>query len=82
MSECLYGDINCSIVDLREETCTNVSIRLSLLIKRMKKGDIQKILITRTQYHQVEGIPQRFNIFMEKEESGHDCLITLSCQDT
>lgn len=78
MSECLYGDTDCPIVDLREETCTNVSIRLSILMKKMKKGELQKFLITRPQYLQVEGIPKRYNLFMDKEQAGEDYIITIS----
>jgi CRISPR/Cas system-associated protein endoribonuclease Cas2 len=68
--------------DLRDETCTNVSIQLSLLMKRLKRGEVKKIMLTRKQYAQVEGINKRFHLSMEKEESGNDLLITISHHDT
>lgn len=68
--------------DLRDETCTNVSIQLSLLMKRLKRGEVKKIMLTRKQYAQVEGINKRFHLSMEKEESGNDLLITISHYDT
>lgn len=82
MSECLYGNVDCSIRDFRNETCTNVSIQLSLLMKRIKRGEIKKIMLTRKQYDQIEGINQRFHLSMQKEESGNDYLITISHRDT
>ncbi|KAF5091515.1 hypothetical protein KHC33_05135 [Methanospirillum sp. J.3.6.1-F.2.7.3] len=82
MSECLYGNVDCSMRDLRDETCTNVSIQLSLLMKRLKRGEVKKIMLTRKQYAQVEGINKRFHLSMEKEESGNDLLITISHHDT
>ena len=78
MSECLYGNVECSMRDLRDETCTNVSIQLSLIMKRLKQGEMKKIMLTRKQYAQIEGINQRFHLFMEKEESGNDYLVTIS----
>ena len=68
--------------DLRDETCTNVSIQLSLLMKRLKRGEVKKIMLTRKQYDQIEGINQRFHLSMEKEESGNDYLITITHRDT
>lgn len=49
-----------------------------MLMKRLKMGDVQKILITRPQFLQVEGIPKRYNLFMDVKESGEDYLITIS----
>lgn len=81
MSEHLFGN-NCQFMDLRNETCTNLSIQFSLLVKRMKEGEIQKIMLTRKQYSQIEGIPPRLKLFMKKEKSGNDYLITISSCDT
>jgi|GEM_PF-2144770 len=77
MSECLYGDPELKCSDLRDETCTNLSIRLSLLLKKMKIGDRQKIVVTQKQFSQIDGIPERNNIQTIKERMNEDVLITL-----
>ena len=78
MSECLFGENDCEMRDLRNETCTNLTIQLSLLMKSMKPGDKRKIIVTPKQYVQIEGVPGRFSINSTKELSRYDILITLS----
>ena len=82
MSECLSGNPKSELKDLRDETCTNLSIQLSLLMKRMRVGEQRKIIVTRKQYPQIEGIPERYKIHAMREEYGDDYLLTFSHENT
>lgn len=78
MSECLYGNVELIPADLRDETCTNLTIALSLLMRRIKPGELRSIIVTSKQYIQIEGIPEKRKLKVTKEEFGDDLLITLS----
>jgi TusA-related sulfurtransferase len=77
MSECLFGENEREMRDLRNETCTNLTIQLSLLMKSMKPGEKRRIIVTPKQYIQIEEIPDRFHIKITKEICRDDLLITL-----
>lgn len=64
-------------VDLRDESCTNLAIRIALIMKSMKSGDDRAILVTRKQSAGMAGIPERSGVRVVTEPSGNDILLLL-----
>lgn len=67
--------------DIRDETCTNLSILLNLLIRNIRAGDTIPLIATKKQAIQIEEIlvPQGIRVWYEPLPE--DLLVTISKPD-
>jgi hypothetical protein len=64
--------------DIRDETCTNLSILLKLLIRNIKPGEAIPLIVTRKQLIMIEEILVQHNISVHHEPLPEDLLVTVS----
>nr|WP_319538606.1 hypothetical protein [uncultured Methanospirillum sp.] len=64
--------------DIRDETCTNLSLLLNLLIRNIKPGERFQVITTRRQLVQIEEVLRQNNIDVEHESLPEDLLVTIS----
>ncbi|WP_319579896.1 hypothetical protein [uncultured Methanospirillum sp.] len=64
--------------DIRDETCTNLSLLLNLLIRNIKPGEEFQVITTRRQLVQIEEVLRQNNIDVEHESLPEDLLVTIS----
>lgn len=64
--------------DIRNETCTNLSILINLLIRRIQPGDCVSLVVTRKQLLHIEEILTERGIVIGQQALPEDLLITLS----
>ncbi len=67
--------------DIRNETCTNLSILINLLIRRIQPGDCVSLVVTRKQLIHIEEILTERGIVIRQQPLPEDLLITLSKPD-
>lgn len=64
--------------DIRNETCTNLSILLKLLTRKIKPGETIPLIVTRKQLIQIEEIVAQYGISVHHEPLPEDLLVTVT----
>ncbi len=67
--------------DIRNETCTNLSILINLLIRKIQPGDFVSLVVTRKQLLHIEEILAERGFVIGQQPLPEDLLITLSKLD-
>jgi TusA-related sulfurtransferase len=63
--------------DIRDETCTNLTILLKLFIRKIQPGEVLQVIGTKKQLIQIEDIVSGFGISVSHEVLPEDLLISL-----
>lgn len=64
--------------DIRDETCTNLSILLKLLIRNIKPGDTVPLITTKKQLILIEDILSKNGLRVHHEPLPDDLLVTVT----
>ena len=64
--------------DIRDETCTNLSILLKLLIRNIKPGEPVQFIVSKKQVIQIEEILSKNGIGIHEEKLHQDLLLTVA----
>jgi len=64
--------------DIRDETCTKLSVLLKLLMRNIKPGETIPLIVTKKQLNQIEEILLPYGFSVQHEPLPEDLLVSVT----